>query len=73
MSKNSLEIADSLLQKARLARLHVVQLPLPDDFRFTGFVPFDMSITDGIATIKIPASSYEEAESFGKKFLGIDE
>lgn len=67
------QLMDELLAKLSVSRMYDVVLPLPEDFQFNGLVPFDMEIKDRIAVIKIPASSREEAEAIGKKFLGIGE
>lgn len=73
MTGTARKIMDDLMAKLSVSRMYVVSLPLPDNFRFNGMIPFDMEIADGTATIKIPAYSMEEAEIIGKKFLGIGE
>jgi hypothetical protein len=38
-----------------------VQYSVPEDFEFSGVVPYDMSISDGVAYVRVVAASLEEA------------
>lgn len=39
-----------------------VSLALPDDFMFNGIIPYDMRFNNKTVTVRLLASTYEEAE-----------
>lgn len=55
-------IKDILNRIKNLKEFHV-EMDLPEDFRFSGRVPFDMFIEDGKVTATILAASEDEAHN----------
>ena len=49
-----------------------VQVTLPEDFKFTGTVPFDMEIYGNQVFVKVLAINIEEAVSRANKFFAGD-
>lgn len=67
---NSVDMANDLIFRARNLQEFVVETDTPEDFRFNGVVPFDMSITDGIISAKVLAIDFDEAVAVFDKWLG---
>jgi hypothetical protein len=67
---NSVDMANDLIFRARNLQEFVVETDTPEDFRFNGVVPFDMSITDGIISAKVLAIDFEEAVNLFDNWLG---
>lgn len=53
---------DQLLERIKNLKEFKVTLEMPDDFAFTGVVPYDMRIEDRTITVTLLASNYQEAE-----------
>jgi hypothetical protein len=47
----------------------VVRVHVPEEFRFTGAVPFDMEIVGSTAMVTVWASNQSEAEIRAKEFF----
>ena len=47
----------------------VVQVPVPEEFRFTGAVPFDMEIAGSVAMVTVWALTQEEAQTRAEEFF----
>lgn len=62
-----------IMDRIRQLKEYEVQLTVPDNFRFTGPVPFDMNIVGGQAFVRVVASSYEEALARAKTFFETDQ
>jgi len=45
---------------------------VPQDFKFTGTVPYDMTIVSDQAFVKIVAESFDSALSKVRDFFGIE-
>ena len=67
---NSVDMANNLIFRAKNLQEFVVETDTPEDFRFNGVVPFDMSITDGVISAKVLAIDFEEAVNLFDKWLG---
>jgi hypothetical protein len=67
---NSVDMANNLIFRAKNLQEFVVETDTPEDFRFNGIVPFDMSITDGVISAKVLAIDFEEAVNLFDKWLG---
>jgi hypothetical protein len=67
---NSVDMANNLIFRAKNLQEFVVETDTPEDFRFNGVVPFDMSITDGVISAKVLAIDFEEAVNIFDKWLG---
>ena len=52
---------DNIMNRIKNLREFEVQYTVPDSFNFNGPVPFDMSISAGIAYVKVIAVTLEEA------------
>jgi hypothetical protein len=66
---NSVDMANNLIFRAKNLQEFVVETNTPDDFRFNGVVPFDMSITDGVISAKVLAIDFDEAVNIFDKWL----
>jgi len=51
----------NLMEKIKSLQEYEVQYIIPEDFDFYGVVPFDMSISSGVALVRLVAPSLEEA------------
>ena len=67
---NSVDMANNLIFRAKNLQEFVVETNTPDDFRFNGVVPFDMSITDGVISAKVLAIDFNEAVNIFDEWLG---
>ena len=66
---NSVDMANNLIFRAKNLQEFVVETDTPEDFRFNGVVPFDMSITDGVISAKVLAIDFDEAVNIFDKWL----
>jgi hypothetical protein len=64
----------NLMEKIKSLQEYEVQYVIPEDFDFYGVVPFDMSISSGVALVRLVAPSLEEAVNRVEKYFmgGID-
>jgi hypothetical protein len=67
---NSVDMANNLIFRAKNLQEFIVETEVPDNFRFNGVVPFDMSIDDNIISAKVLAIDFDEAVSLFDKWLG---
>jgi len=51
----------NIMEKIKSLQEYEVQYIIPEDFDFYGVVPFDMSISSGVAYVRLVAPSLEEA------------
>jgi hypothetical protein len=66
---NSVDMANNLIFRAKNLQEFVVETDTPEDFRFNGVVPFDMTITDGVISAKVLAIDFDEAVNLFDKWL----
>lgn len=64
------DIMDHFINRAKNLQEFIVETDVPEDFRFNGVVPFDISITEGIIYAKVWAVNFEEAVTKLDNFLG---
>ena len=67
---NSVDMANNLIFRAKNLQEFVVETNTPDDFRFNGVVPFDMTIVEGVISAKVLAIDFNEAVNIFDKWLG---
>ena len=67
---NSVDMANNLIFRAKNLQEFVVTTEVPEDFRFNGVVPFDMSIVDNQIEAKVWAIDFNEAAKRLDDFLG---
>ena len=58
-----------VLNRIKGLQQFVVRVPVPEEFRFTGAVPFDMEIVGSVAMVTVWASDQTEAQQRAKKFF----
>jgi len=66
---NSVDMANSLINRAKHLQEFVVTTDVPEDFRFNGTIPFDMEIKDGEIAAKVYAVDFDEAVHRLNSFL----
>ena len=67
---NSVDMANNLIFRAKNLHEFTVTTEVPEDFRFNGVVPFDMSIVDNQIKAKVWAVDFDEAAKKLDNFLG---
>ena len=67
---NSVDIANNLIFRAKNLHEFTVTTEVPENFRFNGVVPFDMSIVDNQIEAKVWAVDFNEAAKRLDDFLG---
>ena len=67
---NSVDMANNLIFRARNLQEFVVETNTPEDFRFNGVVPFDMTIVEGVISAKVLAIDFDEAVNIFDEWLG---
>jgi hypothetical protein len=58
-----------VLERIRGLKQFVVRVPVPEEFRFTGAVPFDMEIVGSVAMVTVWAADQTEAQCRAEKFF----
>ena len=66
---NSVDMANNLIFRAKNLQEFVVETNTPDNFRFNGVVPFDMTIVEGVISAKVLAIDFDEAVNIFDKWL----
>ena len=66
---NSVDMANNLINRAKQLQEFVVTTEVPEDFRFNGVVPFDMTISEETIYAKVYAVDFDEAVTTLDKFL----
>ena len=66
---NSVDMANNLIFRAKNLQEFVIETNTPDNFRFNGVVPFDMTIVEGVISAKILAIDFDEAVNLFEKWL----
>ena len=67
---NSVDMATNLIFRAKNLHEFTVTTEVPDNFRFNGVIPFDMSIVDNQIEAKVWAVDFDEAAKKLDNFLG---
>ena len=58
-----------VIDRARRMQDFEVQVTVPEDFRFSGAVPYDMEILGNQAFVVVPALTIEEAAQKANEFF----
>ena len=58
-----------VIDRIKGLRQFVVRVPVPEEFRFTGAVPFDMEIVGSIAMVTVWAADQAEAQVRAEQFF----
>lgn len=58
-----------VLDRIKGLKQFVVRVHVPEDFEFTGTVPFDMEIVGSVAMVTVWATDQAEAQQRAKKFF----
>ena len=66
---NSVDMANNLIFRAKNLQEFVIETNTPDNFRFNGVVPFDMTIVEGVISAKVLAIDFDEAVNIFDKWL----
>lgn len=66
---NVTEPIRKVLDRIKGLRQFVVRVPVPEEFRFTGAVPFDMEIAGGVAMVTVWALTQAEAQTRAEEFF----
>ena len=66
---NSVDLATALISRAKNLNEFTVTTEVPENFRFNGLVPFDMSIKQGQIEAKVWAVDFDEAASRLDQYL----
>jgi hypothetical protein len=66
---NSADMATQLIFRAKNLQEFVVTTEVPENFRFNGLIPFDMSIKDGQIEARVWAIDFNEAVQRLDEFL----
>jgi hypothetical protein len=54
-------MANALIHRAKNLQEFTVEVEVPEDFRFNGLIPFDMTINEGMISAKVFALDFDEA------------
>ena len=60
---------NDLMKRVKSLQVFTVERELPEDFAFTGTVPYDMKVSEGTAFIKVYAVDLQEANQRVDEFL----
>ena len=63
------DIAQALINRVRSLQEFVVEIELPEDFAIRGYIPFHITIRDGVLTARVLAVSPEDAQHMVQRFL----
>lgn len=63
------DMVTALINRAKHLNEFTVTTTVPDNFRFNGLIPFDMSISDGEISAKVWAVDFDEAATRLDNFL----
>ncbi len=59
----------NIMKRVKSLQMFTIERELPEDFQFTGKVPYDMKISEGIAYIQVYAVDLAEANQRIDEFL----
>jgi hypothetical protein len=66
---NSADMATNLIFRAKNLQEFIIEVEVPDSFRFNGSIPFDMEIVGSIMKAKVWAIDFNEAVERFDKYL----
>lgn len=63
------DIATALIDRVRALQEFEVQTQLPDNFAIHGYIPFHMTIRDGVLTARVLALTPADAQDLVDRFV----
>jgi hypothetical protein len=63
------DIAQALINRVRALKEFEIHTQLPEDFAIHGYIPFHMTIRDGVLTARVLATSQEDAQDLVDRFV----
>jgi hypothetical protein len=66
---NVTDTIKQVLDRIKGLQQFVVRVPVPEEFQFSGAVPFDMEIVGRVAMVTVFASTHEEAQQRAEEFF----
>jgi len=63
------DMVDALIHRAKNLNEYTITTDVPENFRFNGVIPFDMSIKDGIIYAQVWALEFDEAVTTFDQYL----
>ena len=67
--KNVTDTIKQVLNRIKELKQFVVRVSVPEEFRFTGAVPFDLEIVGSVAMVTVWAADQEEAQQRAEQFF----
>jgi len=61
--------AKTVIERIKNLKEYVIEYELPEDFVFSGNVPFDLRISENQITAKVVAGSQKEADMIVRNFF----
>ena len=62
-------MAMNLIHRAKNLQEFTIEVNVPDNFRFNGLIPFDMTIENNVMSAKVYGLTFEEALTTFDKYL----
>jgi len=66
---NSADMAMNLIHRAKNLQEFTIEVDVPDNFRFNGLIPFDMTIENNVMKAKVYGLTFDEAVATFDKYL----
>jgi hypothetical protein len=66
---NSADMAMNLIYRAKNLQEFTIEVDVPDNFKFNGLIPFDMTIENNVMKAKVFGLTFEEAVATFDKYL----
>jgi hypothetical protein len=63
------DIAQALINRVRSLQEFVVETELPEDFAIHGYIPFHITIRDGVLTARVLAPTQQDAQDQVERFI----
>jgi hypothetical protein len=63
------DIAQALINRVRSLQEFAVETELPEDFAVHGYIPFHITIRDGVLTARVLAVSEQDAQDQVQRFI----
>jgi len=64
-----METIKSIINRIKGLQQFVVRVPVPQNFRFDGTVPFDLEIVGSVAMVTVWATTESEAQARAEEFF----
>ena len=63
--------AKSVIERIKNLKEFIIEYELPEDFIFSGNIPFDLFISENQITAKVLASSQKEADRIVREYFTV--